>query len=92
MADRYAETAFSNGYQFTQGSGYELPQYPFNEPPELKTGEAGRHPVVIVGGGITGLTAACALAAYGVPAVLLDEDDTVGVKGASSRGICYTQK
>lgn len=92
MADRYAETAFSNGYQFTQGSGYELPQYPFNEPPELKTGEAGRHPIVIVGGGITGLTAACALAAYGVPAVLLDEDDTVGVKGASSRGICYTQK
>ena len=26
------------------------------------------------------------------PAVLLDEDNTVGVKGASSRGICYTQK
>jgi 3-(3-hydroxy-phenyl)propionate hydroxylase len=27
-----------------------------------------------------------------VAAVLLDEDNTVGVKGASSRGICYTQK
>ncbi|RYY80829.1 MAG: FAD-binding monooxygenase, partial [Comamonadaceae bacterium] len=37
-------------------------------------------------------TAACALAQYGIPAVLLDEDNTVGVKGASSRGICYTQK
>ena len=24
--------------------------------------------------------------------MLLDEDNTVGVKGASSRGICYTQK
>jgi 3-(3-hydroxy-phenyl)propionate hydroxylase len=24
--------------------------------------------------------------------VVLDEDDTVGVKGAASRGICYTQK
>ena len=48
--------------------------------------------MVIVGAGITGLTAACALASYGVPAVLLDEDNTVGVKGASSRGICYTQK
>jgi 2-polyprenyl-6-methoxyphenol hydroxylase-like FAD-dependent oxidoreductase len=45
-----------------------------------------------VGGGITGLTLACALASYGVAAVLLDEDNTVGVKGASSRGICYTQK
>jgi hypothetical protein len=27
-----------------------------------------------------------------VRAVVLDEDDTVGVKGASSRGICYAQK
>ncbi|MDP3167785.1 MAG: FAD-dependent oxidoreductase, partial [Hydrogenophaga sp.] len=51
-----------------------------------------RHPIVIVGGGITGLSLACALARYGVEAVLLDEDNTVGVKGASSRGICYTQK
>jgi 3-(3-hydroxy-phenyl)propionate hydroxylase len=33
-----------------------------------------------------------ALARHGVAAVLLDEDNTVGVKGASSRGICYTQK
>jgi len=92
MAERYAETAHSNGYEFTQGSGYQLPQYPFSEPPEIASGETSHHPVVIVGGGITGLTAACALAQYGVPAVLLDEDNTVGVKGASSRGICYTQK
>lgn len=27
-----------------------------------------------------------------MPALLLDEDNTVGVKGASSRGICYAQK
>ena len=45
-----------------------------------------------MGGGITGLTLACALACHGVAAVLLDEDNTVGVKGASSRGICYTQR
>lgn len=92
MADRYAEMAHSNGYEFTSGSGYELPEYPFREPPEIASGQASHHPVVIVGGGITGLTAACALAQYGIPAVLLDEDNTVGVKGASSRGICYTQK
>jgi 3-(3-hydroxy-phenyl)propionate hydroxylase len=48
--------------------------------------------VVIVGGGLAGLTLACGLARLGVAAVLLDEDNTVGVKGASSRGICYTQK
>ncbi|MGH6639224.1 MAG: FAD-dependent oxidoreductase [Polaromonas sp.] len=92
MLANFAETAFSNGYEFTQGTGYALPEYPFVEPPELSTGEVKRHSIVIVGGGITGLTLACALAQYGVKAVLLDEDNTVGVKGASSRGICYTQK
>lgn len=88
----YTETAHSNGYEFTQGSGYQLPEYPFKEPPELRSGQPGHHPIVVVGGGITGLTLACALARQGVAAVLLDEDNTVGVKGASSRGICYTQK
>lgn len=92
MAEQYQETGFSNGYEFTQGTGYALPEYPFREPPELRSGQPGHHAVVIVGGGITGLTAACALAQYGIAAVLLDEDNTVGVKGASSRGICYTQK
>ena len=88
----FADVAYTNGYEFTQGSGYVLPEYPFATPPELATGTVGRHDVVIVGGGITGLTLACGLAARGVRAVMLDEDNTVGVKGASSRGICYTQK
>nr|WP_235965058.1 FAD-dependent monooxygenase [Caenimonas soli] len=78
--------------EFTQGSGYVLPEYPFVEPPEIASGEVSHHPIVIVGGGLAGLTLACSLARYGVEAVLLDEDNTVGVKGASSRGICYTQK
>lgn len=88
----YADTAFSNSYEYTQGSGYRLPEYPFVAPEELRTGEVGRHDVVIVGAGLAGLTLACALARYGVAALVLDEDNTVGVKGASSRGICYTQK
>ena len=92
MAESYDETALSNGYEFTGGSGYELPEYPFRAPPEIASGQPSHQTVVIVGGGITGLTAACALARYGIRAVLLDEDNTVGVKGASSRGICYTQK
>ncbi len=93
-AKPYNGAGFNNGYEFTQGAAYDLPRYPFTPPPEIATPAKAptRYPVVIVGGGITGLTLACALARLGVAAVLLDEDDTVGVKGASSRGICYTQK
>ncbi|MDB5874244.1 MAG: pentachlorophenol 4-monooxygenase (Pentachlorophenol hydroxylase)-like protein [Ramlibacter sp.] len=92
MAAGYAQTALTNSYEFTQGGGYVLPEYPFAEPPEIRSGQVSHHPIVIVGGGLAGLTMACALARYGIAAVLLDEDNTVGVKGASSRGICYTQK
>jgi 3-(3-hydroxy-phenyl)propionate hydroxylase len=88
----FKDVQFTNGYEFTEGTGYALPEYPFVKPPELIQQQTLRHAVVIVGGGITGLTLACSLANLGIKAVLLDEDNTVGVKGASSRGICYTQK
>ena len=88
----YAKSTAGNGYEFSTGTGYALPEYPFIPPPELTTGEIKRHNIVIVGAGLAGLTLACALNQYGVKAVLLDEDNTVGVKGASSRGICYAQK
>jgi 3-(3-hydroxy-phenyl)propionate hydroxylase len=71
---------------------YELPRYAYVTAPELRGQAAGRYPVVIVGAGPAGLTLACDLAQRGVRAVLIDEDDTVGVRGASSRGICYAQK
>ncbi len=90
-AKPYQHSAFTNDYEFAKG-GYTLPEYPFVVPPELKAGTMVRHPIVIVGAGITGLTMACALARQGIAAVVLDEDNSVGVKGASSRGICYTQK
>ncbi len=71
---------------------YELPTYGFVKPPELCGRQNEVYPVVIVGAGLSGLTLACRLAQLGVAAVVLDEDNTVGVKGASSRGICYTQQ
>jgi 3-(3-hydroxy-phenyl)propionate hydroxylase len=85
----YRETAAFNPYS---GSGYQLPEYPFIEPADLSASAPILYPVVIVGGGISGLTLACALADMQVHCVLLDEDNTVGVRGASSRGICYAQK
>ena len=92
----YKQAKAASGYEFSTGTGYQLPHYPFVEPPELAHertgGERVRHNIVIVGGGLAGLTLACALNQYGVKAILLDEDNTVGVKGASSRGICYAQK
>ena len=78
-----------------QTAGYTLPEYAFVPPVELSMGEPGavrRYPVVIVGAGLCGLTAACDFAARGMPVVVLDDDNTIGVRGASSRGIVYAQK
>lgn len=85
MGQPRAEFAFD-------GSGYTLPTFAFKAPPELSGGGPQRYPVVIIGAGLAGLTLACDLAQRGVAAVVIDEDDTVGVRGASSRGICYAQK
>jgi 3-(3-hydroxy-phenyl)propionate hydroxylase len=76
---------------FSEGR-YTLPEYPFRLPPELSGATQRRHPVVIIGAGLAGLTAACALAQLNVPVVVLDEDNTVGARGLSSRGVCYARK
>jgi 3-(3-hydroxy-phenyl)propionate hydroxylase len=75
-----------------QLGGYALPTYDFALPPELAGRPARRYRVAVVGGGLTGLTAACDLATRGIEAVVIDEDDTIGVRGAASRGISYAQK
>jgi len=72
---------------------YQLPEFDYRTPPEIAGGpRPGRYPLVIVGGGLVGLTLAADLAARGVRSLLLDEDNTVGVRGASSRGIVYVQR
>lgn len=88
----YSSTSYTHGYEFSQGGGYQLPQYPAVIPEAVKSGQIERISILIIGGGLAGLTLACSLAQLGVRAVLIDEDNTVGVKGAASRGICYTQK
>ena len=48
-----------------------------------------RHPVVVIGAGPVGLTAAIDLASRGVKVVLLDDADRIG---EGSRGICYSKR
>ena len=69
------------------GGRYQLPEYPFRVPRELADGVAQRHCVAIVGAGLVGLTAACSLAELGISVVVLDEDNNVGARGVSSRGV-----
>ncbi|RYY91863.1 MAG: FAD-dependent oxidoreductase, partial [Comamonadaceae bacterium] len=76
----------------TSNTQYQLPEFDFVPPPELAGGAPRRYPLAIVGAGLAGLTLAADLASRGVACVVLDEDSTVGVRGASSRGIAYMQK
>lgn len=72
--------------------GYVLPKYEYRKPPELSGGESPLYPVAVVGGGLGGLTAALELGSRGLRTILLDDDDTVGAQGLSSRGICHAQR
>ena len=67
---------------------YDNPRYPYLRSPDQDAGEA-HHPVVIVGAGLVGLTAAVDLATRGVPSLVLDDDDTVSF---GSRAICFSQR
>ena len=58
--------------------------------PPLEDGvEAGRHPVVIAGGGPVGMALALGLANHGVRSVILEADDTVCV---GSRAACISRR
>ncbi len=70
-------------------STYQYPKYEYVQPPEQKSGESRRYPVVVVGAGPVGLAAAIDLAQSGVPVVVLDDDDSVSV---GSRGVCYAKR
>ena len=72
--------------------GYTLPVYEYRSPPEIASGATLDCPVLVVGAGLAGLAAALELGSRGVRTVLLDEDNTVGAAGLSSRGICYAKR
>lgn len=68
---------------------YKNPVYPYRRPPELDRNEVRHCPVVIVGAGPSGLTAAIDLALQGIDSVVLDDNNTVSV---GSRAICFAKR
>jgi 3-(3-hydroxy-phenyl)propionate hydroxylase len=66
---------------------FDYPQFAARRVPELD-GAVKRHPVLIVGAGPIGMTAALVLARYGIRSVLIDRKDTFN---DGSRAICIAR-
>ncbi len=66
-------------------STFAYPHYPYRPVRD----HGARHPVVVVGGGMVGLTVALDLAQRGQRVVVLDDDDTVSL---GSRAICHAKR
>lgn len=63
--------------------------YPYERSSDQDGDVPVRHPVVVVGGGPTGVATALDLGLQGVPAVLLDDHEGVG---QGSRAICFAKR
>ena len=66
---------------------FKYPQFPFTRAPELDR-MSRQYPVVVVGAGPIGVTAALELARHGVRSVVLDDKDTIN---EGSRAICIAR-
>ena len=68
---------------------YTWPRYECRRAAELGSDTPRRVPLVVVGAGPVGLSAAIDAAVRGLRVILLDEDNTVSV---GSRGVCYAKR
>lgn len=64
-------------------------QFAYRRSPDQDAGRPVRHPVIVVGAGPVGLSAAIDLALAGVRVVLLDDADRIG---EGSRAICFSKR
>jgi 3-(3-hydroxy-phenyl)propionate hydroxylase len=68
---------------------YSYPEFAYTQSVEQLNGEVKRHPVVVIGAGPIGLTAALECEAQGLPVVVLDDNNTVSI---GSRAVCYAKR
>jgi 3-(3-hydroxy-phenyl)propionate hydroxylase len=68
---------------------YTYPQFDYRQSEAQQRGELRRHPVVIVGAGPIGLSAALDCAARGIPVLVLDDNNSVST---GSRAVCYAKR
>lgn len=68
---------------------FETPLYPYKRSSDQDSPTPVRHPVIVIGAGPVGLTAAIDLVQNGVPVVILDENDKVSW---GSRAICFAKR
>ncbi|SFJ54182.1 FAD-dependent oxidoreductase [Celeribacter neptunius] len=63
--------------------------YPYEKSPDQDLPQAVRHPVVVVGGGPIGVATALDLGQQGIPVVILDDHEGIGM---GSRAICFSKR
>lgn len=77
--------------QALRGTGEQVQaiQFPYQRSPDQDAAQPVRHPVVIVGAGPVGLSAAIDLAQRGQPVLVLDNDDKLSI---GSRALCFAKR
>lgn len=63
--------------------------YPYEKSPDQDKEEAVRHPVVVMGGGPIGIATALDFGLQGIPVLVLDDHEGVGM---GSRAICFSKR
>jgi 3-(3-hydroxy-phenyl)propionate hydroxylase len=66
-----------------RSGNFRYPSFPFRTPQELLENRVGHQQIVIVGGGLAGLTAAVDFGVRGIACVLLDDNNTVSLGSRS---------